>query len=417
MLIPRARRLVTITLLAAAATGMSGCCGSDGATAAWALLVFGGDCQDAHVVTVEIVRPDRPVVAGEPVRLMLRVRSDSTFEHTYYWDLDGDRRTDVRKERDENGFSPNPWVDHTFPRAGRVRVGVELFIDRAPDSGRDSASLEIDVQPPRSQDPPPRRGGDQLPIAEFVVPERVAVGERFALDARASRDPDGKIVEYRWDLEGAPEAEIVASRPVEEHMYDKPGERTITLTVRDNRGGSAQAQRTILVTGQDRAAAAAAAAKGRRFSARLTGLFPARTPRPTARGLTLSGLRGSGRLRATLDSPMRPLGRLAKARWRGRVHFDFNARTGIARLRGRLIARGRGRRPPRVCLRLAMTAPPFGRPAAGKLTVLGGTRAAAFLRGSARFKVSRVSGSAVDLNGRLKVRKRARPRGMAACLR
>ena len=404
MLIRRARRLAAITLFAVAASGLSGCCGNEN-EAGWAAFLLGDDCGEQSPVSVEIVPPEGPVIAGSPVRLEVDVQSFTRLKHVYYWDLDGDRRTDRRLDLPH--LVTDGSVEHTFPRAGRVRVGVELFVGDASDGGRDVDSLEIDVQPGPS--------GNRPPIAAFEAPTAIARGAGFLLDARPSRDEDGAIVRYSWDVEADSKPEFRGPSPEREHKYSTTGEKTITLTVEDDDGATAQARRRIVVTDDDRATTAAAAprARARRFSARLTGLFAA----PTARGLTLPALRGSGRLRAKLDSPVRPLGRLAKARWRGRLRFKLQARTGIARLRGRVIARGRGPRPPRLCLRLAIVARPFGRPATGRLTVLGGTRAAAFLRGSARFTVARVSGSAVQLNGRLKVRKRARPRGLAACPR
>lgn len=57
------------------------------------------------------------------------------------------------------------------------------------------------------------------------------------MDASASFDPDGQIVEYRWDFgDGSTgEGETVS------HVYDASGEYTVTLSVTDDRRGSDEA--------------------------------------------------------------------------------------------------------------------------------------------------------------------------------
>ena len=239
------------------------------------------------------------------------------------------------------------------------------------------------------------------------------VNTPFALDATGSSDADGRIVRYRWDMEGDAAPERETSSPITEYSYATAGTKTVTLTVVDDRGATAQAQHEIVVVGA-RGGAQATAAAARTFSAQVTGLLPSLTPKPTARGLALPAMKGSGTMRAGLRSPVRGLRRLTRSRWRGRLRFAFDRRTGTATLSGKVLATGSGRRPPRACLRVAISAPALA-PPSGTLTVLGGTRSAARLRGSARFTVARVAGKTAHLRGTHDFRTRGRPRGLAAC--
>jgi hypothetical protein len=71
------------------------------------------------------------------------------------------------------------------------------------------------------------------PVAYVFIDREIGVGVKFVLDARGSRD-NARIISYEWDLgEG-----ITAMGPVVIHSYGTPGERTITLTVKDAVGNS-----------------------------------------------------------------------------------------------------------------------------------------------------------------------------------
>ena len=44
--------------------------------------------------------------------------------------------------------------------------------------------------------------GNQPPTASFTAPTSAKVGEAVTLDASASKDPDGAVEQYEWDLDG-----------------------------------------------------------------------------------------------------------------------------------------------------------------------------------------------------------------------
>ncbi|MDA0159825.1 PKD domain-containing protein [Solirubrobacter ginsenosidimutans] len=415
-----ARGIARAVALAALAGGLSGCCQSG-----WTNFIFRAACSDESAgLRVKLVAPDEPVIAGRPVRLRVDLTATNPFPgqasfESYYWDLDGDRVTDRRVSELVYGWSTSKEIEHQFPRPGRVRVGVELVAGE----GRDSDALLIDVQPPPgiesappqlpAPSPSPAPPGNLAPTASFVARAEVPVKTPFALDATGSSDADGRIVRYRWDMEGNAAPERESSSPITEYSYVTAGTKTVTLTVVDDRGATGQAVRTIVVAGA-RGGARATAAAARTFSAQVTGLVPSPAPRPTARGLALPAMKGSGTMRAGLGTRVRALRRLTRSRWRGRLRFAFDRRTGTATLTGKVLATGSGRRPPRACLRVAISAPALA-PPSGTLTVLGGTRSAARLRGSAHFTVARVAGKTAHLRGTHDFRTSGRPRGLAAC--
>jgi len=83
-----------------------------------------------------------------------------------------------------------------------------------------------------------------MPSAEFnVTPDSVTAGEEVRFDGSGSKDSDGAIVAYHWEFGDGGEAEGVAVG----HVYAEPGEFPVTLTVTDDGGRTATAERTVPV--------------------------------------------------------------------------------------------------------------------------------------------------------------------------
>jgi PKD repeat protein len=110
-------------------------------------------------------------------------------------------------------------------------------------SGRDNDhatdTAEMTVLEVPNLPPIPDAGGDRA----------VVVGDIITFDGRASRDPDGTIVAYRWDFgNGAGAAGEVAR-----YAYQQPGTYTVTLSVTDDSGRpNASASSTVKVTVEPR---------------------------------------------------------------------------------------------------------------------------------------------------------------------
>lgn len=85
-------------------------------------------------------------------------------------------------------------------------------------------------------------GKNQPPVAVIKYTKN---GDTYTFDASGSSDPDGSIVEYKWDFgDGAKGTGAATS-----HTFAVPGAFPVTLTVVDNGGGEALSQAQIDATG------------------------------------------------------------------------------------------------------------------------------------------------------------------------
>ncbi len=114
-----------------------------------------------------------------------------------------------------------------------------------------SAELTVTVtpqaqppQPPEEEPQPPDQPEPENlpPVAVFVYdPIAPKAGEPVTFDATASIDPDGAIVDYRWDLGDG----TVLSGPdkaVVTHVYERPGAYNVRLVVVDDQGAASEPQ-------------------------------------------------------------------------------------------------------------------------------------------------------------------------------
>jgi len=110
---------------------------------------------------------------------------------------------------------------HAYDKPGVYRVLLTVKNKANSDCNTDSDGLTVTVNNP--------------PTARAGVPIVTHSGEKTMFDASESFDPDGSIVEYEWDFgDQTPPARYPNSKAV--HSYAKPGNYTVTLTVRDNTG-------------------------------------------------------------------------------------------------------------------------------------------------------------------------------------
>jgi hypothetical protein len=85
------------------------------------------------------------------------------------------------------------------------------------------------------------------PVAKLKAVKTVTAGKASVLDASGSRDSDGKIANYAWDLDGDGSIETNGgSRKTLRHKFS-PGVHHVTVRVTDNGGKRAYATRTVRV--------------------------------------------------------------------------------------------------------------------------------------------------------------------------
>jgi len=91
-------------------------------------------------------------------------------------------------------------------------------------------------------------GGDRnkSPVAGLVIsPSSGAAPLTITASGSTSSDADGTIASYAWDFgDGATATGVEA-----QHTYVNPGEYTVTLTVRDDKGKQGTATGRVLATG------------------------------------------------------------------------------------------------------------------------------------------------------------------------
>ena len=73
---------------------------------------------------------------------------------------------------------------------------------------------------------------------------KVCVGKMLTFNALESRDPDGEITDFEWDFgDGTKETGVII-----DHVFEEPGDYTVTLKVTDDRGEYREQQVQIKVT-------------------------------------------------------------------------------------------------------------------------------------------------------------------------
>jgi YD repeat-containing protein len=89
--------------------------------------------------------------------------------------------------------------------------------------------------------------GNQRPVAALSGPDGAAPGEEVTFDASASRDPDGQITKYSWDLDGNGSFETDGGRDARITRAFQSGPAYVSVRVTDNRGGTAFAYKTVRI--------------------------------------------------------------------------------------------------------------------------------------------------------------------------
>lgn len=178
--------------------------------------------------TVSITSISETPSTGEPVTFQAAASDVDGTVASIDWDLDADGAYD-----DASGAT----ATRSFARAGRYEVAA-----RATDEAglTATAQREVTIQ-------------NRAPVAVLATsPIAPQVGEHVQLDASGSRDPDGTIARYRWDLDGDGSHEIdTGASSIAETTYSTPGKHTVGVRVEDDDGAAGEAALEVVVEQSD----------------------------------------------------------------------------------------------------------------------------------------------------------------------
>jgi len=124
-------------------------------------------------------------------------------------------------------------ISHTYAVSGTY--ALVLTVSDGVTQATDTATATIGAQGPGGNQPP------QAVIASKVIPKTSNRCYRFT--GSASKDPDGQIVSYVWDLGD----QTMRTGPEIEYCYAKAGTYRVTLTVTDNGGATGKATTAVAV--------------------------------------------------------------------------------------------------------------------------------------------------------------------------
>jgi YD repeat-containing protein len=165
---------------------------------------------------------------GDPVTFDGSASSDPDGSIAKYeWDLDGNGSFET-----DSGTSPQ--VTHVYAKSGTYPVSLRVTDD---DGGTDVVEHDITVT-------------NRPPQAAFTFsPASPRKKDPVTFDAAASKDPDGSISRYEWDLDGNGtfEADTGGSATVT-HSYAKVGTYTVSLRVTDDEGATDRVSHDVTVT-------------------------------------------------------------------------------------------------------------------------------------------------------------------------
>jgi hypothetical protein len=167
-----------------------------------------------------------PALTGVPVTFNGSGSSDPDGSIVKYeWDLDGNGTY-------ETSTGSTASTSTSFTANGEYTIGLRVTDNL---TGADTTTRTIKI-------------GPQPPTASFTAtPNPATVGGSIHYDASGSKDPDGTIVNYEWDLDGNGSFETdTGATASADRVYSAAGTFDVGLRVTDNGGTSAT--KTLPVT-------------------------------------------------------------------------------------------------------------------------------------------------------------------------
>ena len=185
--------------------------------------------QSVDTAAVEVNKVNQPPVANIVAPTTATVGDPLSFNGSGSKDSDGSIVSYVWNFGD--GSTANgATATHSYGQAGTYQVSLTVT-----DNGGLTATANHSVEVSKA--------ANQPPSASIAGPDTAQVGQTIDLTGKDSADPDGSIVEFRWDFgDGSTERGVNVS-----HSYQNAGTYQITLTVTDDGGLTATATHPVQV--------------------------------------------------------------------------------------------------------------------------------------------------------------------------
>lgn len=120
--------------------------------------------------------------------------------------------------------------------AGHAGTDTFTYVVEDPSGAKDTGTVNVEIS-----------AANGPPVAAITGQAETPQDQLTSFDAGASTDPDGDIVEYRWDFGDGSDPQTGSAAWVS-HAFGRPGTFTVTVRVTDDGGATAEAQATITVT-------------------------------------------------------------------------------------------------------------------------------------------------------------------------
>ena len=171
--------------------------------------------------------PDAPQVSIALGADVIKTGVAATFSIT-----PADQATSCAWDFGDGTTSDQCQATHTYMQAGTFTLKVTVTFE-----GGASRTLSQSLTVARE---------NIKPTADFTfTPFNPRVGRPVGFDSTASRDDDGSIASWSWDLGDS----TSATTPNPIHEYVRPGTYTVTLTITDNEGAASEVLRKDIIVG------------------------------------------------------------------------------------------------------------------------------------------------------------------------
>ncbi len=185
------------------------------------------DIQGAESIKSAVIMindPPMPIISLNSIDV--NAGDTITFDASPSFDLDGQIVSYVW-EFDNLDTSKRQRIERKYPDGGEYWVNLTVFDDKG---AKGVNSLHLKVNTP--------------PVANFTYDPKVPnAGDNVTFDASSSKDTDGSILDYIWNLGGEDRPKGINV----EYRYPQGGSFPVRLTVRDNNNATANFSAEIKV--------------------------------------------------------------------------------------------------------------------------------------------------------------------------